>query len=275
MACLSKIVVGCVVLGAGALQNLGPDVEDSTECSWDSAQAGDLKKETRSCLALLEDGVDYTIHCTCNKKVSGRTCKEVSRSGYSGYRCALPECKVGAYSSSEKTCLKKGVRADDNNRCACPDDLQCSESTETCLPKCEGEGSDTCSGDNATCTCGSGRKCEEGGGAQYGGKTYECPETDISTPVVDATVAETAVDCSSVSGSTYNTEESGVGEFTTACKAQGDCEAVFTQGATVCNDEAACECKQVAYAQTQEDALVSSAQKCFSWFAVLVMILQL
>jgi len=369
-----------VVLGAGASQNLGAVEADPNECKWDSENRGDLKSgESRSCAGgNYDDIVDWEkSSCHCGNTRTGRTCVEVTDSyNVSKYRCALPTCDTGNYSG--KTCLADGKTIgdnEDNNRCACPDDHQCSESTKTCLPKCGSDsskcdeecycskdttcknitavgaygnstakkcmlpectdacddscscgtgnachaaapgsykntckpvcssssndtrltgndttvdllaGNGTCSGDNATCTCGSGKICEKKTiGAQYGGNKYECqdvPETNISTPVVDATViTETAVVCSSVSGSDYANEEENAEEgsivkkFTEACTDQSGCETEIAIGTTVCSSET-CKCKTKPYTQTEEDALVSSAQKCFSWFAVLVMILQL
>jgi len=361
MACLSKIVVACMVLGAGALMHLGPVVADANKCKWDSDMRGDLKDdEDRSCVPESNDEENGdTCHCG-----TGRTCVAVydasKYNGNSKYRCELPECKLGSNNSdysTPKKCLADGDKEENNDtdRCACPENHQCSESTKTCLPKCGSEsskcdeecycsggttcenitdsynqttakkcmlpecantcddscscrggeachaastesgnntcmpvcsissndtrltGNDTCSGDNATCTCGSGKTCEKAT-EQYG-EAYMCVEdivveADNSTADVNATltgITETAVECSSVSGSNSTVEE-----FKKACgELTAGCEAVTPVDNTNCSATDACKCKKTSYVQKVEDAQVSSAQKCFSWFAVLVMILQL
>jgi len=362
MACLSKIVVACMVLGAGAMAHFGDADATDFKCKWNSDMRGDLKEgEDRSCVPESNDGEYDEKTCHCG---TGRTCVAVydasKYNGNSKYRCELPECKLGSNNSdysTPKKCLADGEENNDTDRCACPENHQCK--SESCVPKCGSDsnkcdeecycsegttctnipttdgynttstakkcmlpqcagntcddscscvanhachaasnssGSDTCmpvcsissndtrltanetcSGDNATCTCGSGKTCEKTT-EQYG-NAYMCVEdivveADNSTKDVNATltgITETAVECSSVSGS--NTT---VDEFKKACGAlTAECEAVIVMGSTNCSATDACKCKKTSYVQKVEDAQVSSAQKCFSWFAVLVMILQL
>jgi len=162
MACLSKIVVACMVLGAGAFAQFGEDATDATDgkCEWNSDMRGDLKNgESRSCVpeSNYKENGDT---CHCGTVRTGRTCVAVydasKYNGTSKYRCALPECKADGY--SKLTCLADGDKeeGDDTKRCACPENHQCSESTKTCLPKCGSESSKC----DEECYCSEDTTCE-------------------------------------------------------------------------------------------------------------------
>jgi len=236
-------------------------------------------ESTKTCLPKCgSESSKCDEECYCSE---GTTCENITNSynqTTGEKKCMLPKCE---------TKFKDDIC---DESCSCEADSAChaasnSSGSDTCKPVCiissndtQLTGNDTCSGDNATCTCGPDKICVETDmGAQYGAnkKQYECqdvPVADNSTDVVNATViTETAVECSSVSGSNTTVEE-----FRQACAAlTANCEAVTPVDNTNCSATDACKCKKTSYVQKVEDAQVSSAQKCFSWFAVLVMILQL